>query len=166
VHDESLDWHLTQYKRHQQVQELLRNLNRVYRRETALHALDCEPAGFEWVDGSDAGSSVLSFLRKSADGETVLAVFSFTPVPREGYRIGVPAGGIWQPVLNSDDTLYGGTGQGPGDGVEAEGIPHHGRPYSIELTLPPLAAVYLKSATKSPVPAEAPAAIEASASSS
>jgi 1,4-alpha-glucan branching enzyme len=142
-HDSSVDWHLAELPDHAGVGRWLADLNRLYREEPALHRMDFDQAGFEWVDANDADQSVLSFLR--LDGERVLlAAFNFTPVPRHGYRMGVPRGGRWEEVLNGDAADYGGSGQGNLGGVEAEPEPWHGRPWSVELTLPPLAAVFLR----------------------
>jgi 1,4-alpha-glucan branching enzyme len=119
-------------------------LNRLYRKEPALYELDCDSAGFEWVDCSDWEGSIISFIRRGkTTPTTVLAVYNFTPVPRQGYRIGVPRRGYWKEVLNSDALDYGGSGQGNLGGMQAEPVPHHGRPYSLNLTLPPLAVVFL-----------------------
>lgn len=144
-HEESLDWHLLQYSPHAGVQRWVRDLNRLYRSEPALHELDVNPAGFEWIDCNDSEQSVLSFLRRGRSAVApVLVICNFTPVPRVGYRLGVPSGGFWQEVLNGDAVEYGGSGMGNLGGVEAEAVPAHGRPYSVSLTLPPLAALYLK----------------------
>jgi len=138
-HEESLEWHLLAYEPHQGLQRWVRDLNALYRNEPALYLLDCEPAGFEWVDCSDAESSVISWIRKTPAGDsTILAVCNFTPVPRTGYRVGVPQGGMWREVLNSDAADYGGSGMGNAGGFDAEAIPCHGRPFSLNLTLPPL----------------------------
>jgi 1,4-alpha-glucan branching enzyme len=142
-HDGSLDWHLLAYERHQGVERLLSELNALYRGEPTLHELDDEPGGFEWVDGSDAQQSVFSFLRKDRAGRPMLAVFNMTPVPRHGHAIGVPTLGRYREVLNTDAQEYGGTGQGNLGGVTAREEPMHGRPASVELTLPPLGAVFL-----------------------
>jgi 1,4-alpha-glucan branching enzyme len=144
-HDESLDWHLAEHGPHAGLQRLVADLNRLYRQEPALHELDLDPAGFEWVDANDAAASVLSFLRqpRSAKG-SVLVVCNFTPVARHDYRVGVPLPGRWAEILNSDAEQYGGSGRGNGGGVEAEPIPHHGRPFSLNLTLPPLGALFLR----------------------
>jgi 1,4-alpha-glucan branching enzyme len=145
-HDESLEWHLLDYAPHQGVQRWVGDLNRLYRNERALHELDCDPLGFEWVDCSDWEESVVSFIRRGKSGSPiVLAIFNFTPVPRYGYRVGVPLGGMWKELLNSDASVYGGSGHGNFGGIEAQEISHHGRPYSIEMTLPPLAAVFFGS---------------------
>ncbi|MEM3086365.1 MAG: 1,4-alpha-glucan branching protein GlgB [Halobacteria archaeon] len=144
-HDRSLDWHLLQEAPHRGVKRWVADLNRLYRREPALHEADCEPAGFEWVDASDAAASTLSFLRKGkTTRDLFLAVFNFTPVARERYRIGVPRGGPWREVANSDAKEYGGGGAGNLGGVEARPEPWHGRPFSLDLTLPPLGALLFK----------------------
>jgi 1,4-alpha-glucan branching enzyme len=145
-HNQSLDWHLLEYFPHRGVQRLVKDLNELYRKEKALHELDCDPAGFEWVDFSDYEQSVISFLRKSRSGEMVLVVLNFTPVPRYNYRVGVPKGGLWLEIFNSDSELYGGANIGNMGRVMAEDVPFHGRPYSLSLTLPPLGAVFLKPA--------------------
>jgi 1,4-alpha-glucan branching enzyme len=143
-HDHSLDWHLLEHEPHLGVQRLVADLGRIYREQPALHELDCDPAGFEWVDASDAAGSIMSFLRKSSSGAPpVLVVCNFTPVVRHGYRIGVPSTGRWTELLNSDAVGYGGSGQGNLGGVEAEEEPMHGRAWSVPLTLPPLACLFL-----------------------
>jgi 1,4-alpha-glucan branching enzyme len=146
-HDGSLDWDLLDDPRHAGLCLWLEDLNRAYGTETALHELDCAPEGFEWIDANDADHSVFSYLRKGmANEDTVLAVFNFTPVQREGYRLGVPAGGTWQELLNSDAECYGGGNCGNKGAVDAEPIPCHGRAQSISLTLPPLTMLLLKRA--------------------
>jgi 1,4-alpha-glucan branching enzyme len=145
THDSSLEWHVLQYPVHRGVQLWVEQLNRVHRQEPALHELDSDPAGFEWIDCNDTAASVLSFLRKGKSAnERVLVICNFTPVPRESYRVGVPAGGYWRELLNSDATDYAGSGMGNRGGVMAEAKPAHGRPYSLNLTLPPLAVLFLK----------------------
>lgn len=145
-HDTSLDWHLLMFPSHQGTQRLIGDLNRLYRTEPALHELDCDPRGFEWIDANDADASVYSFLRKSRNGEQILIVINATPVVREDYRIGVPAGGWWRELFNSDSEYYWGSGQGNAGGVMAEAIPTHGREFSLRLRLPPLGALFLKPA--------------------
>jgi 1,4-alpha-glucan branching enzyme len=141
-HDSSLDWHLTGIDLHRGMQRWVRDLNTVYRAEAALHQKDCEGGGFEWVDCGDAASSIVSLMRRGTrDDEAVLLVYNFTPVPRWGYRIGVPWGGEWMEILNSDASLYGGSGQGNLGGRHADDVPMHGRAHSIEIALPPLAMV-------------------------
>jgi 1,4-alpha-glucan branching enzyme len=143
-HERSLDWHLLDVEWHAQIQRYVGDLNRIYREERALHDLDVDPSGFEWVDASDAEASVLSFLRRGANGETILCVFNLTPVPRSSYRVGVPREGRWHEVLNSDATIYGGSGQGNLGGVDALPVGMHGRRSSVLLTLPPLGVVLLR----------------------
>ena len=144
-HDASLDWHLLQDPRHQGVQRWLADLNRLYRDEPALHELDCDPGGFEWIDCQDSENSVVMILRKAkGPAPPVVAAFNFTPVSRRGYRVGVPGGGFWWEVLNSDAEDYGGTGEGNFGGQEASDAPAHGRAHSLSLTLPPLSAVFLR----------------------
>ena len=143
-HDGSLDWDLVDYPLHSGVQQWIRDLNRLYRSEPALHELDCEPAGFEWIDCGDAESSVVSLIRKGkSTANLVLMVCNFTPVPRQEYRIGAPHGGFWREALNSDATEYGGSGMGNRGGVDADPRPQHGRPFSLPLTLPPLSVLFL-----------------------
>jgi len=144
-HDAALDWELLQYPLHDGVRKWLRDLNAAYRREPALHELDCDPAGFEWIDCHDADSSVVTFLRKGKSaGDVILFVFNYTPLPRHGYRVGVPAAGRWSEILNSDAPEYGGSGQGNLGGVDAEAMPCHDRPYCLSVTAPPLAVVAFK----------------------
>jgi 1,4-alpha-glucan branching enzyme len=144
-HDRSLDWWVLQYPVHQGLQTWVRDLNHLVRAEKALHELDSEPAGFEWVDCNDAPMSVISLLRKGKrPKDTILVACNFTPVPREKYRVGVPSGGLWKELLNGDAKEYAGSGMGNGGGVMADAIKQHGRPYSLELTLPPLAAVFFR----------------------
>jgi 1,4-alpha-glucan branching enzyme len=143
-HDRSLDWHLLDVPAHAGIKRWVADLNLLHKSEPALHELDFDAAGFEWVDCSDTDNSVLSFLRRDAAGTSpVLAVFNFTPVPRFGYRVGVPEGGVWQERLNSDGLDYGGSGKGNLGRVQAEAVPSHGRPFSLKMTLPPLAVVFL-----------------------
>ena len=143
-HDQSLDWHLVDDPLHGGVMRLVRDLNRVYRDLPALHQLDCDATGFQWIDASDAAQSVLVYLRKGKDGAVPLVVvLNFTPMVREHYRIGVPRGGGWREVLNTDAELYGGSNVGNYGSVEADCRSSHGLEYSLELTLPPLAALVL-----------------------
>jgi len=146
AHDESLEWHLLAYAPHQGVRKWVTDLNRLYREEPALHEMDCEPAGFEWIDCNDSESSVLSFIRtgRSTD-DIILVVCNFTPVPRPDYKIGVPRDGFWQEALNSDALEYDGSGYGNRGGVEASSVSVHGRPFSLTLALPPLALMFFKS---------------------
>jgi 1,4-alpha-glucan branching enzyme len=144
-HDESLDWHLLAHGPHQGLQRWVRDLNTWYRGEPALHELDCDAAGFAWIDCSDWEQSILCYQRRSRSTPEVLVIAcNFTPVPRHNYRVGVPSGGYWQEVLNSDAQLYGGSGQGNMGGAEATPVSWHGHRHSINVTLPPLAIVAFK----------------------
>ncbi len=144
-HDSSLDWQLLSSERHAQMREWVTQLNTVYRATPALHELDCEPSGFEWISADDVEQSVIAYLRKGADTrEIVLVVCNFTPVPRQGYRVGVPRGGTWVTLLNSDDAAYGGSGMFSFSSLDASGVTWHGRPFSLEFTLPPLSAVFIQ----------------------
>jgi 1,4-alpha-glucan branching enzyme len=143
-HEASLDWHELDHPFNAGLQQFVSDLNRTYRSEPALHDLDVEASGFEWVDAADSESSVLSFIRRGANGDAVLCVFNFTPVPRTSYRIGVPREGTWRELVNSDAVHYGGSGQGNLGAVEALPVPMHGRRSSVLLTLPPLSVVLLR----------------------
>ncbi|WP_447975065.1 1,4-alpha-glucan branching protein GlgB [Nitrospira sp. Kam-Ns4a] len=146
AHDGSVDWDLLEQPPHAALQRWVADLNRTYRGEPALHELDCDPAGFEWIDCTDAEASVVTLLRKGrSTGDVILVACNFTPVPRLNYRVGTPRGGYWREILNSDAREYGGSGLGNLGGVEAAPLPLHGRLYSLPLTLPPLGAVFLKS---------------------
>jgi 1,4-alpha-glucan branching enzyme len=142
-HDGSIDWHLLDDEAHAGVHRLVADLARLYRDDEALHELDCDPAGFEWIDANDASWSVVSFLRRGLDGDPLAVVCNFTPLVRRNYRLGVPEGGRWDERLNTDAATYGGSGQGNLGGVEAVPVVFHGRPWSLVLTLPPLAALFL-----------------------
>jgi len=148
-HDRSLDWHLLEESDHRSLQRWVRDLNTCYRGEPAMYEVDFEPQGFEWVDCNDHARSVVSFLRRGRDpAHTVLFVFNFTPVVRSNYRVGVPTEGYWTEILNSDAPMYGGSGQGNFGGAEAAFASAHGHPWSLSLTLPPLAMV----AFRAPLP--------------
>jgi 1,4-alpha-glucan branching enzyme len=144
-HDHSLDWDLLGRPLHAGLQRYVRDLNRVYAAERALHEVDFEPPGFQWIDCNDSENSVVSLIRRSKDGtQAVIAVLNFTPVPREGYRIGVPEAGVYTELVNSDADLYGGSNVGNGGAVATEAIPDHGYEQSLSLTLPPLGFLLLK----------------------
>src|ERR687892_416968 len=150
VHDASLEWDLLDYPLHAGLQRWVQDLNWLYRNEPALHELDCDPGGFEWIDCDDADSSVVSLIRKGKSSAAVILVLcNFTPVPRYNYRVGAPRGGWWQEILNSDAAQYGGGNMGNLGGVDTApgGVP--GRPYSLTLTLPPLSVSFFKSAMRS-----------------
>jgi 1,4-alpha-glucan branching enzyme len=143
-HDRSLDWHLLEEARHEGVQRLVRELNRIYRAEPALWEVDSEPSGFRWLEPNDAAGNVLAFARLSADGSrSIVCVCNFSPVPREAYRVGMPRPGKWREALNTDSEWYGGSNVGNLGTIVAEGVPWHDQPFSAELTLPPLGVVWL-----------------------
>lgn len=143
-HDEQLDWYLLQYAEHIGVKTLVGDLNRLYREEKALHERDTEPMGFQWLIGDDNANSVYAWLRWSKSGEPLLVVCNLTPVPREGYRVGVPFEGVWSELLNSDSERYAGSNVGNAGEVRAEPELSHGQPASVLLNLPPLAVVVFK----------------------
>jgi 1,4-alpha-glucan branching enzyme len=144
-HDGSLDWHLTQYDTHAGLEHLVDALHYLYRKEPALYQVDFEYRGFEWIDFQDNAGSVIAFERKGRDAhERIVVVCNFTPVPRDGYRMGVSEPGEYVELLNTDSQFYGGGNVGNSGRVTADNIPFHHRPYSLNLTLPPLAVVYLK----------------------
>jgi 1,4-alpha-glucan branching enzyme len=144
-HDTSLEWHLLEHAPHRGLQRWVRDLNTALRGEPALYELDCEPGGFAWIDCNDNEQSTLCYLRRAASSrELVVVACNFTPVLRGGFRIGVPYGGRWRELLNSDATLYGGSGQGNLGGMDAEPRAWHGQSHSIAITLPPLAVVVFK----------------------
>ena len=144
-HDSSLDWHLLARPLSAGLRRCVADLNRLGSAEPALHELDGEPGGFSWIDCSDADSSTLALSRSARDPrESIVALFNFTPVPRGPVRFGVPRAAFWREVFNSDAEIYGGSGTGNLGGVQSRPVPAHGRPHSIELTLPPLAALFLK----------------------
>lgn len=137
-YNRSLDWHLLQYPDHQGIQSVVRDLNKLYQEIPGLAAGDNNQNGFEWINCSDADNSTLSFLRKGSEQtDTIAAVGNYTPVLREGYRVGVPYPGFWKEILNTDAKDYGGLGYGNNGGVTADEIEWDGRPYSIKLQLPP-----------------------------
>ncbi|MBI4260310.1 MAG: alpha amylase C-terminal domain-containing protein, partial [Actinobacteria bacterium] len=144
-HDGGLDWQLTESGRHAGVQRLVEDLNRMYRAEPALHELDSDGGGFEWIDANDNEASVITFLRRArSSDDLVLFAANLTPVPRHNYRIGVDREGLWREIMNTDAELYGGSGQGNLGGAESFPVPMHGRERSINVTLPPLACVLFK----------------------
>jgi 1,4-alpha-glucan branching enzyme len=143
--EQSLDWHLLEVDFHRGVQALVKDLNRLYRDEPALHQMDCDGGGFEWLEANDAENSVLAWLRHGKAGTSpMLVICNFTPTPREAYRLGLPAPGRWLEILNSDAEVYGGSGKGNLGVIETEEVASHGRPYSAEITLPPLSTVWFR----------------------
>ena len=144
--EKSLDWHLLEDDKHRKLRLWLKDLNRFYRTEPAMHQLDFERLGFDWLDIQDWEKSIVSFARRARNPEhAVVSVCNFTPKPRKNYRLGVPSGGQWKEVLNSDALEYGGSGQGNLGGVEADHHPFHGRTDSISITLPPLGCLFFRS---------------------
>jgi 1,4-alpha-glucan branching enzyme len=150
-HDRSLDWHLLERPEHAGIQRLVGDLNRLYRDEPALWEVDTDPSGFWWIEPNDADANVIAFARASRDGGTageagsrvVVFAANLSPVPRPGYRLGLPRATRWREALNTDSTYYGGSDVGNLGGVEPEPVPWHGQPVSAEVTLPPLAAIWL-----------------------
>ena len=144
-HNGSLHWNLLEYAEHEGVQALVRDLNRIYRKTPALWEFDFEPAGFRWLDPNDAPNNVFAFVRFDAKGGgPLVCVLNLSPVPRQAYRVGLPAGGSWREVLNTDSSRYGGSGVGNPGAVAAETTPWHDQPFSAAVTLPPLAGVWLQ----------------------
>jgi len=144
-HDDSLDWHLLDQPSHRGLLDCLGDLNRIYAQEPAMHELDADPAGYEWVDAGDSEGSTYSFLRKGrSSGDQILVVINATPIVRRAYRVGVPVGGWWQEIFNSDSEHYGGSGVGNAGGKQADEQPYHGRTHSLSIDLPPLAALFFK----------------------
>jgi 1,4-alpha-glucan branching enzyme len=145
-HETSLDWHLLEMgPYHRGLQRLVQDLNGLYRTQPALHQVDFSPAGFQWIDCDDSDASVVSFLRRGRDaGDFLVFVCNFTPVVREGYRLGVPRGGFYRERINTDATIYGGSNAGNAGNVLAEAVPTHGHPFSLRITLPPLATLVFR----------------------
>ncbi|HRQ90974.1 MAG TPA: 1,4-alpha-glucan branching enzyme, partial [Bacteroidia bacterium] len=141
---QSLPWHLLDYGEHQGIHRLVRDLNHLYVSEPALHQLDHEPAGFEWIDHNDAKHSLYSFIRRGSDGGIVVVLVNATPVPRPGYRLGVPGGGFYEEILNTDSALYGGSNIGSAGGIPSREQESHGRSHSIQVDVPPLATVFFR----------------------
>ena len=142
-HNKILDWYVLNYESHKGVQSLVRDLNHTYKNQPALFAHEFDSKGFEWIDCNDSTQSILTFIRKS-ENEIIIGVFNFTPVPREGYRIGVPKRGNYKEILNSDSVHYGGSNMGNAGEIKSDDIPWMNQPYSISVTLPPLAGIILK----------------------
>ena len=146
-HDAELDWSVLETESHLGIQNLVRDLNKLYRDERALYRFNFQPEGFQWVDTMDYENSVISWLRHSdkAD-ESLLIIGNFTPRVLPDYVVGVPSAGKWNVVLNSDDVKYWGSGVQAGKDVQAEKTPRHGQPASIRVTLPPLAIIVIRKA--------------------
>ncbi len=142
--DKSLDWHLTAYEPHYRLQKLVSDLNFLYRNEPALYEIDFEPGGFEWIDFYDSDNSIISFIRRAKDGKFIVAALNFTPVLRNNYKIGAIAKGFYREIFNSDSVKYGGSDNGNNPGITSSDEPWNGKPFSLEITLPPLAGVVFK----------------------
>ncbi|HEX3567620.1 MAG TPA: alpha amylase C-terminal domain-containing protein [Acidimicrobiales bacterium] len=143
-HDRSLDWDLLANPGNLGIHALVREVNRLYRERPALWQLDTVGEGFRWIDATDTDNSVLSFLRFGSDGSVLACVANLTPVPHVGYRIGLPEAGRWREVLNTDASVFGGSGMGNGGEAAATALSWHGLPASADLTLPPLSVVWLE----------------------
>jgi 1,4-alpha-glucan branching enzyme len=144
-HDTSLEWHLCQYEPHMGLQRLVRDLNWLHQHERALHEVDHEWSGFQWIDFHDAQHSVVAFLRKAKDStDQILCICNFTPVPRYDYRVGVQQDGYYRELINTDSMVYGGSNMGNAGGVHSTSIPSHGQAYSLVVTLPPLSVLFFK----------------------
>ncbi|PQJ95725.1 1,4-alpha-glucan branching protein GlgB [Chromatium okenii] len=151
----SLDWELLERPQHLGLKTLVSDLNHLHRQLPALHEVDFEPAGFEWIDCHDSSQSVLSYVRKSKSGDEIVAcAFNFTPVPRNNYRIGVPEAGFYREAMNSDSEVYGGSNVGNQGGVASEPVSWMGRPYSIPIALPPLGGLIMVYTPKKPASAQ------------
>ncbi|HLW71057.1 MAG TPA: 1,4-alpha-glucan branching protein GlgB [Candidatus Binataceae bacterium] len=149
-HDASLDWHLLDGDgtEHHGVQNLVRDLNRLYRAEPALYEADCMPAGFQWIDANNSDENVIAFVRIApSSGRKVICVCNFSPMVRAGYRVGVPSAGYYREILNTDSEVYGGGNRGNAGGLSADALPWHGLPYSLTLVLPPLAVLWFEAPT-------------------
>ncbi|HEY6418638.1 MAG TPA: 1,4-alpha-glucan branching protein GlgB [Candidatus Binataceae bacterium] len=144
-HDTSLDWHLLAEPDHRGVQNLVRDLNHIYRNEPALWEADHETAGFQWIDANNSDENVIAFMRSAPSaGRKLVCVCNFSPVMRSGYRVGVPVPGLYREMLNTDSEIYGGSNRGNEGAVMAQALPWHGLPHSIALTLPPLATLWFE----------------------
>lgn len=143
-HQGQLDWYLLEYERHQGMQNLFRDLNRLHRDEPALHERDCDPAGFRWINHDDAASSVFSFARYAENGDVIVAVTNMTPTPHNHYRIGVPSGGRYDVILNTDSHYYGGSNFDVGDTFHAFSESVNGLPFAVDIRIPPMATLFLK----------------------
>jgi len=145
-HDEGIPWDMLDHESHRGVMSLVSDLGGLYREESALHQLDNSERGYQWLEGGDWERSILAFFRKDENGNPIVCIFNFTPVPRTEYRVGVPSGGDWVEILNSDHTRYWGSGHHISGSVTADATPWHGQDQSVEIDLPPLGAVFLKPA--------------------
>jgi 1,4-alpha-glucan branching enzyme len=144
-HDDSLQWHLLDYPPHRGLQQYVADLNRLYQSEPALYQVDFDWQGFQWIDLHDSDNSTLTYIRFAQDQTNcIVCACNFTPVAREQYRMGVPRGGLYRELLNSDSEIYGGSNMGNGGSVQADPIPWHNQPFSLLITLPPLSVIFFK----------------------
>jgi 1,4-alpha-glucan branching enzyme len=144
-HDESLQWHLLEHAPHRGLQQYIADLNHLYQLEPALYQVDFDWQGFQWIDLHDSDHSTLTYIRYAQDKQDlIICACNFTPVPREQYRMGVPRGGLYKELLNSDSEIYGGSNKGNGGSVQADPIPWHNQPFSLLITLPPLSVIFFK----------------------
>ncbi|MGA2141146.1 MAG: alpha amylase C-terminal domain-containing protein, partial [Brevinematales bacterium] len=142
--DKSIDWHLTEFEPHRKLQNMVSHLNSLYRSEPALYEIDFEQAGFEWIDFYDSDNSVISFIRKAKNGSFVVVALNFTPVVRCNYKIGTISKGFYREIFNSDSSKFGGSDNGNGIGVNSLDQPWNGKPFCLDLTIPPLGGILLK----------------------
>ena len=133
---------LLEFAEHRGVQSAVRDLNRIYREQPALWTRDAEGGGFSWIDANDSGNNTFSFIRHGDDGSSLVCVTNFAGVPHDNYRIGLPAAGRWDEVLNTDAEIYGGSGVGNMGAITAEDHPHHGLPASAAIRVPPLGSLW------------------------
>jgi len=161
-HERSLDWHLLEEADHRGLALLIRDLNRLYRDEPAFFEADIDPKGFQWIDANDADDNVVSFRRIAPrHGSEIVCVANFSPVPRPGFRVGLPREGRWREILNTDAAIYGGSNSGNAGGIEAVEGPRHGLPFSAELMLPPLGVLWFEAPPKPKAPPEVKSAAKA-----
>ncbi len=147
--DQGLDWQVLEKEQHRKLQKFVRDLNSAYVAEASLHEVDFEANGFEWIDFRDADNSIIAFIRRAKEPDDhIVVVCNFTPMPRQGYRIGVPERCFYEEILNSDSQEYWGSNMGNLGGVTSENVPWHGKPYSVKITVPPLAVLYFKPGRK------------------
>lgn len=142
--EKSIDWHLCEYEPHKKIQKLVQDLNFIYRNEPALFEVDYEPYGFEWIDFYDSDNSIISYIRRARDGNFIVAVLNFTPVPRIHYKVGTIEPGFYREIFNSDSSDYGGSNMGNSGGVSSDELPWNGKKFSLDITLPPLGGIIFK----------------------
>ena len=145
--DKSVDWHLLAYPPHRSLKDFARDLNHLYQAQRSLYEVDFHHTGFEWIDFRDNDNSIIAFIRRAKDpNDFLVIIFNFTPVPRSGYRVGVPENCYYREIMNSDSEIYWGSNMGNAGGLNAEPVPWHGKPFSVNATLPPLSVLIFKPA--------------------